>query len=503
LIATILLGYIQFQVGVNGPFLFVVPNSKVDFWEKIFRKYFPDFNAVTYAGNSSSREIIFIHEFYKNVEGAEVPKFNILLTTFDFVLKDRDYFTKIIWNYLIIDEAHLLCQYSSLVLNSLNQLQVANKLLITESILHNYKFLWPLLNFLHPNIFPSVEFLINGIAENEEKIYDLLNQHILRKYTSDIKDRINEKTLRLPISSNQASLIQMIFKGWSEEKDVQIKRNMLRKVLHQIIDICNHSSIFETKDLDDITNLSSSSKIMLLDNLLPSLIKDGKKIIIISKYYNMLNYISKHLIHMNLKFQRIDGHMKQKNRSVNSYHFNSINDCNIILLTSSIAELGIDVSSGDTIIIMDCDWDPQNFISRFYKNTYEKSLNIYRVITSKTVEEILYENIKKKVYTDRLIYKSLGMIKTQKRIYNYLNKNDIINILHSSQEQISEPENELDLDKILLNAEESKLSSDNYYKFIRNFYMNTNDLNDNSNPDKKRKREHEEETDNSKKQRIE
>jgi len=103
------------------------------------------------------------------------------------------------------------------------------------------------------------------------------------------------------------------------------------------------------------------------------------------------------------------------------------------------------------------------------------------------------------VYTDRLIYKSLGMIKTQKRIYNYLNKNDIINILHSSQEQISEPENELDLDKILLNAEESKLSSDNYYKFIRNFYMNTNDLNDNSNPDKKRKREHEEETDNSKK----
>jgi len=95
------------------------------------------------------------------------------------------------------------------------------------------------------------------------------------------------------------------------------------------------------------------------------------------------------------------------------------------------------------------------------------------------------------------------MIKTQKRIYNYLNKNDIINILHSSQEQISEPENELDLDKILLNAEESKLSSDNYYKFIRNFYMNTNDLNDNSNPDKKRKREHEEETDNSKKQRIE
>jgi len=193
----------------------------------------------------------------------------------------------------------------------------------------------------------------------------------------------------------------------------------------------------------------------------------------------------------------------KKNRSVNSYHFNSINDCNIILLTSSIAELGIDVSSGDTIIIMDCDWDPQNFISRFYKNTYEKSLNIYRVITSKTVEEILYENIKKKVYTDRLIYKSLGMIKTQKRIYNYLNKNDIINILHSSQEQISEPENELDLDKILLNAEESKLSSDNYYKFIRNFYMNTNDLNDNSNPDKKRKREHEEETDNSKKQRIE
>ena len=47
-------------------------------------------------------------EFYNDKSTGRMIKFDALLTTYEVVLKDKAVLSKIKWNYLMVDEAHLL-----------------------------------------------------------------------------------------------------------------------------------------------------------------------------------------------------------------------------------------------------------------------------------------------------------------------------------------------------------------------------------------------------------
>lgn len=86
-----------------GPFLIVVPLSTLPAWQFQMEKWSPALNTITYIGNARSREIIRESEF-------GTPKklrFNALLTTYEFVLKDRQHLGGIKWQYLAVDEVQL------------------------------------------------------------------------------------------------------------------------------------------------------------------------------------------------------------------------------------------------------------------------------------------------------------------------------------------------------------------------------------------------------------
>ena len=61
-------------------------------WQLEFRRWAPDLNVVMYIGDRDSREIIREKEFYSEPAGNQRRplKFNVLLTTYEMVLKDRD-----------------------------------------------------------------------------------------------------------------------------------------------------------------------------------------------------------------------------------------------------------------------------------------------------------------------------------------------------------------------------------------------------------------------------
>jgi hypothetical protein len=83
----------------------------------------------------------------------------VLLTTFDFVMRDKAKLSRINWNFLIIDEGHRIKNSDSKLAVILSKsYRPKHRLLLTGTPLqNNLPELWSLLNFLLPNIFHSVE----------------------------------------------------------------------------------------------------------------------------------------------------------------------------------------------------------------------------------------------------------------------------------------------------------------------------------------------------------
>jgi len=139
-------------------------------------------------------------------------------------------------------------------------------------------------------------------------------------------------------------------------------------------------------------------------------------------------------------------------------------DC-VLLLSAKCLELKFDLSPAEVIICLDYDTDCLKYLKK------ETRLEFYRIISSDTAEEVMYDNIKKKLYSDRLVQKTIGLTKTTKRVTNYMYKRDIINTITSCTPDMVEL-GELVIDDVL-NAGEFELSVLNFENFTKNLNLNS------------------------------
>lgn len=103
--SVVYLSYLFHRMRQLGPFLVIVPLSTVPAWQATFANWAPDLDVITYMGNGRARSIIRHHEFGQT-GGHKKPqlRFNVLLTTYELVLKDAPDLSAIKWQCLAVDE---------------------------------------------------------------------------------------------------------------------------------------------------------------------------------------------------------------------------------------------------------------------------------------------------------------------------------------------------------------------------------------------------------------
>ncbi|XP_030376644.1 chromodomain-helicase-DNA-binding protein 1 [Scaptodrosophila lebanonensis] len=472
-----------------GPFLCVVPLSTMTAWQREFDLWAPDMNVVTYLGDVKSRELIQQYEWL--FEGSKRLKFNCILTTYEIVLKDKLFLGTLHWAALLVDEAHRLKNDDSLLYKSLKEFETNHRLLITGTPLQNsLKELWALLHFIMPEKFDTWEnFEVqhgNAAEKGYTRLHQQLEPYILRRVKKDVEKSLPakvEQILRVEMTS-----LQKQYYKWILTKNFDAlrkgKRGSTSTFLNIVIELkkcCNHAALIRPSEFELMglqqdealqTLLKGSGKLVLLDKLLCRLKETGHRVLIFSQMVRMLDVLADYLQKRHFPFQRLDGSIKGEMRRQALDHFNAEGSQDFCFLLSTRAGgLGINLATADTVIIFDSDWNPQNDLqaqARAHRIGQKNQVNIYRLVTARSVEEQIVERAKQKMVLDHLVIQRMDTTgrtvldksgSANSSNSNPFNKDDLSAILKFGAEELFKDEQEhddelvCDIDDILRRAE--------------------------------------------------
>jgi SWI/SNF-related matrix-associated actin-dependent regulator of chromatin subfamily A member 5 len=368
-----LLGYLREFRGITGPHMVIVPKSTLANWINEFRRWCPVIKAVKFHGTADERA-------YQREHVVAPGKFDVVVTSYEMIIKEKNHWKKFHWRYVIIDEAHRIKNENSILSRMVRMLRTNYRMLITGTPLqNNLHELWALLNFLLPEVFSSAEkfdewFHIGGDggkeaeAEVVQQLHKVLRPFLLRRLKSDVEKSLlpkKETILKIGMGEMQRKYYAALLQKDMDAITGGADRSRLLNIVMQLRKCCNHPYLFQGAEPGPpyVTGdhlVENSGKLVLLDKLLPKLQSRGSRVLVFSQMTRMIDILEDYCQYRGYKYCRIDGNTSSDDRESQIDEYNAENSEKFIFLLSTRAGgLGINLYTADVVVLYDSDWNPQ------------------------------------------------------------------------------------------------------------------------------------------------
>lgn len=414
-------------------------------------------NAVLYydQGGSEGRNALRLYEwYYTDITSDGVPtqkykifKFNVILTSFEVFCSDLyNVFLNVPFRCIVVDEAHRLKNRAGKTLTLLKEHPCVRVFLLTGTpVQNNTKELFTLLNYIEPLRFRSMEILLEKFgdlknADQVQALQALLRPYFLRRLKEDVENSIPplEETV---VEVGLTKLQTIYYKGIYGENKYMLSKlgTNSAKTIHlnnmdiQLRKCCNHLYLLKgvEEELEGKCHtdqeyyqslLDSSGKLILLDKFIQKFKVEGSKMLIFSQFKKMLEVIEIYLKIKGVPFEVLTGSVKSQDRVMSIQRFNDDPTFGVFLLTTRAGGLGINLTSARVVVIFDSDWNPQNdlqAIARAHRIGQTHEVKVYRLITSKTYEEQMFNRASKKLGMEQALFSKFQNLTLYRKLQRY------------------------------------------------------------------------------------
>ena len=446
------------------PFLVVVPNSTCPNWRREIKRWAPSLRVVAYYGSKQSRDLTFKHELFS--ERSKDLKCHIVVTSYDTAADDdcRKFFRSVPWQGLVVDEGQRLKNEKSLLYSALGALKAPFKILLTGTPLqNNARELFNLLQFLDDS--HDAAQLEEEFAELDQekitKLHDMIRPFFLRRTKAQVLTflppmaqiilpttmTIVQKKLYRTILAKNPDLMKAIFSheatlGKGERATLSNILMQLRKCLcHPFV----YSNSIEERTHDHALShrnlVDASSKLKLLELLLPKLRERRHRVLIFSQFLEMLDIVEDFLDGMELRYQRLDGSINALSKQKRIDEFNAPDSpLFAFLLSTRAGGVGINLATADTVIILDPDFNPHQDIqalSRAHRIGQHKKVLCFQLVTRDSAEERIMQMGRKKLALDHVLIQEMDA--------DDADQNDLVSVLRHGANKIFDDENDEDI----------------------------------------------------------
>jgi chromodomain-helicase-DNA-binding protein 4 len=415
------------------PFLIVVPNSTCANWRREIKQWAPQLRVVTYFGSQTARKLAYDYELFP--DKSKTLRCHAVITSYDAAVdqESKRFFRRVQWQGLIVDEGQRLKNDQSMLHTALNSLRIPFRILLTGTPLqNNARELFNLLQFLDDTIDASKmeEEFAEMTNEKITELHSLIRPFILRRTKLQVLTFLPAMAqIILPVS--MSVLQKKTYKGILAQRPELLRslfsttglksneRVGLNNILMQLRKCLCHPFVFnqsiEERELDhQVTHknlVEASSKLQLLELLLPKLQERGHRVLIFSQFLDMLNVVEDFLEGMSLPYQRLDGQINSLEKQKRIDEFNAPSSpLFAFLLSTRAGGVGINLATADTVIILDPDFNPHQdiqAISRAHRIGQTKKVLCFQLMTRNSAEEKIMQIGRKKMALDEVVINQL------------------------------------------------------------------------------------------------
>ena len=268
------MGYLAEKYNIWGPFLVIAPSSTLHNWQQEITRFVPDLKCLPYWGNAKDRKILRKFWDRKHITYNKDSPFHVLITSYQLVVQDTQYFQKIRWQYMILDEAQAIKSSQSSRWKSLLGFHCRNRLLLTGTpIQNNMQELWALLHFIMPSLFDSHDEFSEWFSKDIEshaqsntklnedqlkRLHMILKPFMLRRVKKHVQKELGDKEEKDVYCDltyrqrayygnlrNKISFMDLVEKAAvGDDQDTATLMNLVM----QFRKVCNHPDLFERAD---------------------------------------------------------------------------------------------------------------------------------------------------------------------------------------------------------------------------------------------------------------
>ncbi|XP_020519289.1 probable helicase CHR10 isoform X3 [Amborella trichopoda] len=439
----------RYVCGVNVILVVLCPLSVTDSWISEFTNFSPNLRILRYVGDQGDRRGLRKMMFDQmsqhptiNHERCTLP-FDILLTTYDIAMLDKDFLSQIPWLFAIIDEAQRLKNPSSVLYRVLDQHYIIpRRLLLTGTPIQNNLYeLWALLHFCMPLVFGTSEEFINtfqdagaplaGDLASKGKQQSKILKFILRAFMlrrtkallvqsgTLILPPLTEVTMMAPLVPLQKkvyiSILRKELPKILASSSGSSNQQSLQNIIMQLRKACSHG--IEPEPFEEGEHLvQASGKLIILDLLLQKLHTGGHRVLLFAQMSHTLDILQDFLELRGHTYERLDGSVRAEERfaAIKSFSQQPVKGVSqsqtsqdnpfVFMISTRAGGVGLNLVAADTVIFYEQDWNPQvdrQALQRAHRIGQMNHVLSINLVTAGTVEEVIMQRAEYKLQLSR------------------------------------------------------------------------------------------------------
>ncbi len=381
----------------GNPSLVIAPTSVAPNWAAEAERFAPQLKTILWQGKDRAAQL------------PKLAKADLVITSYPLLAQDFDVLSGRNWHVLALDEAQYIKNPKALTAKNACQLNAAHRICLSGTPMENHLGeLWSLMRFLMPGFLADEKTFNTNLRKPIERDRSTdaqlaLNRRvaplILRRTKDAVAKDLPQKTELIhgiDLNRKQTDLYESVRAAMDKrvrdaisEKGLAKSHIIVLDALLKLRQICCHPKLLKTPAAQKV---EESAKLdFLTGELLPTLIEEGRSILLFSTFTSMLAIIEEHLGKMGIRYLKITGQTTERGALVKEFQKGGVP---VFLISLKAGGTGLNLTAADTVIHYDPWWNPaaeNQATDRAHRIGQTKPVFVHKLVCRGSIEERMLE----------------------------------------------------------------------------------------------------------------